>query len=146
MTKQRKIALIIAVLLVLSGLVALAFGALTDESPGTSTSTSPAAVVTFTDDSSLKALLLERQLPVVEQGLREYIKSNIGTNVTEVKFVTQPAIASNGLIEITIETDNPQKRIKVTLDRTTYFDRIIFSVPESGYSAELPVYQTNAVD
>lgn len=102
--------------------------------------------VNIIDDSSLRDLLLDRQVPVVEQGISDYIRTTIGNSVNNVSIVSKPTVASNGLIEFTIETDNPKKQFKIALDRTTYFDRIILSVPDDNYSKILPVYQTRTGD
>ncbi|MBI4033883.1 hypothetical protein HY379_02690 [Candidatus Saccharibacteria bacterium] len=106
----------------------------------------PPSKVSIVGDGGLRNLLLDRQVPVVEQGISDYIRSNIGNTVKNASIASKPKVASDGLVEFTVETDNPKKLFKVTLDRTTYFDRVILKIPEGNYTVTLPVYQTNTGD
>lgn len=131
--------------LILILIIALAIGiflALPGQKKPAPSSAAPLKPVKVTDDSSLKKLLLDSQVPVVEKAIGDYARTRIDGKATTVSLTSGPTVSNHGLIEFTVKTSDPKKSFVVTLDRTTYFDRIIFSVPTDNYTKTLPVYQT----
>lgn len=101
------------------------------ESPGT---------VIIDNTGELNKDLLPDQFQAVSDALVGYIQTHIDKNAVHATLIGRPEIASDNTIWFSIKVDGQKDAFKVHLDRSTYFDKVIFMVPDAKFSQTLQVY------
>lgn len=90
---------------------------------------------------SLTKVLLPAQFDVTKVTVSDFIKQNFGENSKSASVVGGVQLSEKGVITLDIQVDDNQaKTFTMTIDKWTYYDKLIFSVPEKSYSVTLPVY------
>ncbi len=97
--------------------------------------------VFINDSSHLQEILFDQQYYSVQAGISDYIVSKFSRSVKSAEIVGEPVIPDDGLIRIQVNIKNPDKEFTVTIDRATYFDKIVLSVPETKYKKTINVYE-----
>jgi len=105
---------------------------------------SPGTVVIDNTDQ-LRDILLRREYAAVNEELVKYIQDHVSDAIEHAFLVNQPVINSDGVVSFTVQTEAPNKQFSVKLDRNTYFNKIIFSIPEVNYQSTLDVYATEEI-
>jgi multidrug efflux pump subunit AcrB len=96
--------------------------------------------VVIDNASGLNKFLLSRQTSAVESAISGYILDRIDKNVEHAFIVDEPLQRNDGTILVTVKTENPEKTFRVIVDRTTYFDKLVVSVPADDYKTTIKVY------
>lgn len=96
--------------------------------------------IVLKNSDKLSKLLLPRQFEVTKQAINTYVKNNISFSATSVSISGEPQATPKGVIAFDFRVDNGVGTITATIDKWTYYDKIIFSVPSKSYSVTLPVY------
>lgn len=144
-TRNRKIvlALVIGLFLILG--IILSLSGPKSEEPKLLT-VKPLENITLENSDKLKDLLLDRQYSAVVKGVSDLVHSKVSANVKTAAITMGPAVAKDGSVVFSATTKDPSRTFNITVDRSTYFDKIIIKVPGSGYSVTLPTYDTKTGD
>lgn len=102
--------------------------------------------VVINNTDALSNLLLKRQEAVVEQALSDYILSNVSNKSESAYIVGSPILQSDGKVSIEVRVTSPQKDFQTIIDRNTYFDKVVLSVPSTNYQKIVPVYSSSQGD
>lgn len=144
MHKKKKL-IVVVVLLVFVSLVVLVvlLGRKhpTVKPPETST---PGTVV-IDNTEGLRSTLLRKQYTAVNKELIVYIQKQVASTVEHAFIVDQPTINKDGTITLKLQTEKPTKQFVVRLDRNTYFNKVVFFVPETNYRSTIDVYSQEDV-
>lgn len=95
--------------------------------------------VDISNTGELTRVLLPEQFSVFKNQLSTYILGRVKSNAATASIIGKPIIARDGVISVVVLVDKSQQ-FMVKIDRITYFDKVVFSVPVSGYSVTTQTY------
>jgi hypothetical protein len=138
MAKKRLI--IVATFLAIAAIVALVATSLTHKKSPVEEPHPDRVDVSITNTDELKTMLLDNQYFAVVNTLADYIKATLNPKDLLVPIINKPKVAKNGNITITLQVKEPDKRLVAIIDRSTYFDKLVISIPQDDYRATIPIY------
>lgn len=98
-------------------------------------------LITLSGSEKLSKLLLPSQFDVAKVAINDFVKAGVNNGAKNVTIIGDPQINDRGVVTLSLRVDGPSPiTFTAKIDKWTYYNKLIFSVPEKGYTVTIPVY------